>query len=82
MERTLLSNRLNGRPAVNDDQRAYYCGELRALSASVTAAIAKAANRQTRLHLEDSRDQITKILDPKFAPAAPTPQGARGAGPQ
>jgi hypothetical protein len=76
----LLADRLNGRAPVNDDQRAYYRGELRALNASVSAAIPKAANRQTRLHLEDSRDQITKILDPKFAPA--TPQGPRGAGPQ
>jgi hypothetical protein len=80
LQRTYLDtidNRLNGQTPVNDDQRAYYRGELRSLTASLTAAIPKAANRQTRLHLEDSRDQIEKILDPKFAPAAP-PAGARG----
>ena len=76
----LVSERLNGRTPVNDDQRAYYRGELRALSASIIAAIPKAANRPTRLHLEDSRDQIAKILDPKFAPSTPAPQGARGGG--
>jgi hypothetical protein len=74
----LVAERLNGRTPVNDDQRAYYRGELRALSASVVAAIAKAANRPTRLHLEDSRDQIARILDPKFATPAPAGQGARG----
>src|SRR4029079_5618736 len=77
----LLSERLNGRFPVNDDQRAYYRGELRALSSSIGVAIPKAGNRQTRLHLEDSRDLIVKILDPKFAPATPAPQGARGAAP-
>ena len=77
----LLSDRLNGRTPVNDDQRAYYRGELRSLNASITAAIPKAANRQTRFHLEDSRDHIGKILDPKFAPPAPAAQGARGAVP-
>jgi hypothetical protein len=77
----VLSDRLNGRAPVNDDQRAYYRGELRAVSAGMIAAIPKAVNRQTRLHLEDSRDLIAKILDPKFAPATPAPQGARGAPP-
>jgi len=41
---------------------------LRSLDTSVRAAIAKAADRTTRLHLQDVRDQITRILDPKFAP--------------
>jgi hypothetical protein len=77
----IISDRLNGRTPVNDDQRAYYRGELRALNASIVAAIAKAANRQTRLHLEDSRDLIAKILDPKFVTPAPAAQGARGAVP-
>jgi hypothetical protein len=45
-------------------------GELRSLDGSVRAAIAKAADRTTRLHLQDVRDQIAKILDPKFAPPA------------
>jgi Met-zincin/Domain of unknown function (DUF5117) len=74
----MLSDRLNGANAVSDDQRAYYRGELRSLTATIQAAIPKAANRQTRLHLEDSRDQIGKILDPKFAPTTPAGAGARG----
>jgi hypothetical protein len=79
----LIADRLNGRTPVNDDQRAYYRGELRALNASIVAAIPKAANRPTRFHLEDSRDQIAKILDPKFAPAsAAQGQGTRGATPE
>jgi hypothetical protein len=45
-------------------------GELQALDVSVRAAIARAADRTTRLHLQDVRDQIAKILDPKFAPPA------------
>jgi hypothetical protein len=45
-------------------------GELRSLDASVRAAMIKAADRTTRLHLQDVRDQIARILDPKFAPAA------------
>jgi hypothetical protein len=72
-----LNDRLNGTTPVTDDQRAYYRGELNSLKTAITAAIPKSANRQTRLHLEDSRDDIAKILDPKFVrPAAPA--GARG----
>jgi hypothetical protein len=74
----MVSDRLNGANAVSDDQRAYYRGELRSLTATIQAAIPKAANRQTRLHLEDSRDQVGKILDPKFAPATPAGAGQRG----
>ena len=75
----LLSGRIHGAQAVNDDQRAYYRGELRALNAGIAAAIPKAANRPTRLHLEDARDEITKILDPKYVPPdTPAAGGARG----
>jgi hypothetical protein len=73
----LLSDRLNGNNPVTDDQRAYFRGELQALNAAIGAAIPKSSNRQTRLHLEDARDQIGKILDPKFVRPATT--GARGA---
>jgi hypothetical protein len=34
----------------------------------VRAAIAKAADRTSRLHLQHVRNQIARILDPKFAP--------------
>ncbi len=68
----LIANRLNGRPAVTDDQRPFLRGELLALNQAILRAIARTANRETRLHLEDARDQIAKALDPRFAPPAPT----------
>ena len=55
---------------VNSESRSLARGELRALDTSVRAAIAKAADRTTRLHLQDVRDQVARILDPKFAPPA------------
>ena len=68
----LLSNKLNGRPAVADDYRALIKQELRDLNAAIGAASARATDRQTRAHLADARDQIVKALDPKFAAPAPT----------
>jgi hypothetical protein len=47
------------------DARALIRGELKDLDAQIRAAIPKAANRMTRLHLEDMRNEISKILDPK-----------------
>jgi hypothetical protein len=55
--------------AVNGEERPIYRAELKTLRASIVAAIPKAADRETRAHLEGARDQIAKILDPKFAPA-------------
>jgi len=46
------------------DERGYYRSELRTLQSEVSRAIAKAADRDTRVHLESVRDQITKILNP------------------
>ena len=46
-------------------------GELRTLSADLSKAVARTTDRATRMHLEDARDQIAKILDPKFAQPAP-----------
>jgi hypothetical protein len=68
----MMGDRLNGRAAANDDQRPFIRGELRTLSADVTRATARTTDRATRMHLEDVKDQIAKILDPKFAAAAPT----------
>ncbi len=67
----LLSNKLNGRPAVTDDYRALIKAELRDLNAAIGTASARATDRQTRAHLADARDQIAKALDPKFAAPAP-----------
>lgn len=70
----LLSNKLNVRPSVTDDYRALIKQELRDLSTALAAAGPRAADRQTRAHLADARDQIAKALDPKFAPpATPAP---------
>ncbi len=54
------------------DEKEYYRAELRAISAGASAAIAKSADRATRVHLESVRDQVGKILNPD--------QGAAGAG--
>jgi hypothetical protein len=53
--------------------------ELRALSISINSALARATDHDTRAHLEGARDQIARILDPKFLPpmsAAPNGRGA------
>jgi hypothetical protein len=60
------------RPPTSGDEKPLYRAELRALNTSITAAIAKTTDHETRSHLEASRDEIGKILDPKFAPPAGT----------
>jgi hypothetical protein len=72
----LMNDKLNGRTPVTDDSRALVRGELRALNASLGASLARTTDRATRLHLEDARDQIAKILDPKFIPPAPATPAA------
>ncbi len=66
-----LAEKLNGRLPVTDDTRGLVRSELRSLSADITKAIAKTTDRATRAHLDDVKDQIAKILDPKFVPPAP-----------
>ena len=67
----LLSTKLNVRPSVTDDYRALIKAELRDLSTAINTAMPRAADRQTRAHLADAKDQIAKALDPKFAAPAP-----------
>ena len=69
----LMSTRLNGAQRANDDQRPMFRGELKTIAADAGAALARTTDRESRLHLEDVRDQIAKILDPKFQLANPTP---------
>jgi hypothetical protein len=79
-----MDNRLNAGPATASEVKALVKGELRALDAQLRAAIPAATDRPTRLHLEDSRDYIARILDPQVPRPAPTagPAGrGRGAGP-
>ena len=68
----LLSQKLNGRPAVDDEYRAMIRAELRDLNTAIGVAAPRAVDRETRAHLADARDQIAKALDPKFAAPAPT----------
>ena len=78
-----IDNRLNGPAEPSGEVRALLKGELRALRTQIAAAIPAAADRATRLHLEDSRDAIDEILDPRAmrtrgTAAAPAAGGARG----
>lgn len=76
----LVNNKLNGAAAnpvgfngffaASSDERPLYRADLKLLDASIAAALAKAADRETRAHLEGARDQIAKILDPRFAQPA------------
>lgn len=54
--------------AVSGDEKPFYRAEARSLNSAVVAALAKTSDRETRAHLEGARDQIAKILDPKFNP--------------
>jgi hypothetical protein len=65
-----LPPELAGLFASSGDERPLYRAELQRLSAAVVAAMEKASDRETRAHLEDSRNQIEKSLNPKFAPTA------------
>jgi hypothetical protein len=67
------------RVITSGDEKPMYRAELRALAASISSAMAKTADHETRAHLEASRDEIAKILDPKFAPPA-APAAAAGFG--
>ncbi|MGH9844443.1 MAG: zinc-dependent metalloprotease [Blastocatellia bacterium] len=66
-----MNEKLNGRAPASDDQRPFIRGELRALNADVAKGLVRMTDRASRMHLEDVRDQIAKILDPKFAQPAP-----------
>jgi hypothetical protein len=69
----VLNDKVNGRLAAASQSRALARSELRALDTAIRSALPRTADRSTRAHLQDVRDQIGRILDPKFAPA-PTPQ--------
>ena len=45
--------------------RALLRGELRSVRADIVRTLPAVTDRQTRLHLEDARDQIDEILDPR-----------------
>ncbi len=66
----VMGDKLNGRQPAAGDGRPLARGELRAVDAAAQAALARVADRTTRLHLQDVRDRIARILDPRFAPSA------------
>jgi len=68
-------------PPTTADTEAWYRAELKALNEQVGAASGRASDAETRAHLEDVKDRIAKILDPKFAAPSASPaatQGRRG----
>jgi Met-zincin len=67
-------------PAVSEDEKPFFRAELRALSASIASAIGKATDHDTKAHLEGAKDQIARILDPKFLPPAPAAAPVAGRG--
>ena len=56
---------LVGPARATSDVRSLFRSELRAVQAQASAAIPRAANRETRAHLEDMRDQISQLLNPR-----------------
>jgi hypothetical protein len=56
---------VTGPARATSDVQAMFRSELRALDGSVASAVQKAGDRETRAHLEDVRERIKKILDPK-----------------
>jgi hypothetical protein len=49
----------------SSDVRPVLRGELRALDRELAAALPRAADRMTRLHIEDARAEIARMLDPQ-----------------
>ena len=66
--------------AKSDDEKPFCGVELRALNASLSAAIGKAPDHATRARLEGAMDQISRILDPNFLPAASAAAASAGRG--
>ncbi|MBI3209673.1 MAG: zinc-dependent metalloprotease [Candidatus Solibacter usitatus] len=67
-----LAERLNGPSKANDDQRPLLRAELKKLSVEVSGAAGKASDGATRAHLDDVKDLIARILDPKIQWTAPS----------
>jgi hypothetical protein len=68
----VMNDKINGRQASASESRSLARNELRTLDGSVRTALVRTTDRSTRAHLQDVRDQIGRILDPKFA-ATPAP---------
>ena len=68
----VMAEKVNGRQASAAEARSLARSELRAVDAAARRAVSP--DRSTRAHLQDVRDRIARILDPRFAPtqAGPT----------
>jgi hypothetical protein len=78
-----VDNRLNENGATSDEARALLKGELKALDAQIKTALPTVTDTASKRHLEDARDQIAQILDPRAMrtpPAAAAGAGRRGGG--
>lgn len=64
-----MNARLN-QGAAPANLRWMFRGELKALDGEAQRALARTTVRDSRMYLEDVRDQIARILDPKFAAPA------------
>jgi hypothetical protein len=73
----LAIGRLNG---PNSDERSLYRAELKSLDSALLKAMTATTDRATRAHLDASRAQIAKALDPKSNPAV-TPAAGVPTGP-
>lgn len=73
-----IDNRLNGQLEPSDEVRALLRGELRALDRQLAAALPATTDAATRRHLQDSRDAIATILDPRAMRVRIAPAGGRG----
>jgi hypothetical protein len=71
-----LDARLNAAPPP-PEIRALLRGELRTVRTAIVRALPTVTDRLSRLHLEDARDQIDEILDPR---AMRSSAGGRGGG--
>ena len=76
-----LDQKLNGTPSASAEIRALVKGELRALDRQLqTAVAAPGLEEATRRHINDSREEIKIILDPRVPRPAPDPAAAPAAG--
>ena len=82
-----IDNRLNEGPEPSAEVRSLLRGELRDLDAQLATVVKNPSlDVVTRRHLQDCRDQIAAILDPRAMRTRPAPAGGaggrgRGAGP-
>jgi len=77
----VIDQRLNeGAAPPSDEVRSLLKGELRALDKQLATTLPSVTDEVTRRHLQDSRDEIAKILDPRAMRTRPGGDAAAGRG--